>query len=309
MILSYAGPDLSAGRRALVRCVERLTGGGTFRRAHERYERARHDPHDTRPFNSRAIEALRLELTPRFDAPIPATGGLLLVSNHPMGPLDGLAIAASIERVRQDVRTVIWDTIDIPPHARAHFLPLDLSDTTVRARRQNVAMRRETIAHLRAGGAVLLFPAGAAEITRHPFAAPEEAPWTPLALNLARGADVPVLPVFVEAHNSRLFHVASHLGSTARRALYIRETTRRIGGAIGLRFGCPVTVAELEAAADAVANAVPDAVPGAEPGAVPGAEPGAVPGAERRVAQARDRTLTARLRAMTLALGARTRSA
>jgi len=291
MILSYAGPDLSAGRRALVRSIERLTGGSTFGQAHARYERARHDPHDTQPFNTRATTALRLDLQPHFQVPVPAEGGLLLVANHPMGPLDGLAIAASIESVRQDVRTVIWDTIDIPPHARAHFLPLDLSDTTVRARRQNVRMRRETIGHLSAGGAVLLFPAGAAEITRHPFATPEEAPWTPLALHLARAAGVPVLPVNVQAHNSRLFHVASHLGSTARRALYIRESTRRIGGTIALQFGAPCSLAELDAMHDADdASRTRDSMEPAD---------------AKRLARLRDQALTARLRAMTLALGER----
>jgi len=287
MILSYAGPDLSAGGRVLVRGIERVTGGSALGRAHARYERSRHDPHDVQPFNTRATTALRLTLQPHFQAPVPAHGGLLIVSNHPMGPLDGLAIAASIEHLRQDVRTMIWDTIDIPPHARPHFLPMDLSDDSVRARRQNVRVRREAIAHLGAGGAVLLFPAGAAEITRHPFAAPEEAPWTSLALHLARAADVPMQPVFVDTHNSRLFHAASHLGYTARRALYVRETTRRIGSTIGLRFGRSLSLQELE-------------TPQADGESVSGAVAADSP---KRAAQARDQLLTARLRAMTLALG------
>jgi len=292
MILSYAGPDLSSGRRALVRGIERLTGGSALRRAHARYERARHDPHDVQPFNTRATRSLQLTLQPHFVTPVPASGGLLIVANHPMGPLDGLAIAASIEHLRQDVRTLIWDTIDVPPHARSHFLPMDLSDTTVRARRQNVRVRREAIAHLKGGGAVLLFPAGAAEITRHPFAAPEEAPWTPLALHLARAAGVPIQPVLVDAHNSRLFHVASHLGYTARRALYVRETTRRIGGTIRLCFGHPVSEAELEAASG----------PDDPPATTVNGPAATAPGAGRAVAQAHDRAMTARLRAMTLAL-------
>jgi len=288
MILSYAGPDLSAGGRALVRGIEKVTGGSALGRAHARYEHARCDPHDVQPFNTRAITALQLRLEPHFPVPVPASGGLLIVSNHPMGPLDGLVIAASLEPLRQDVRTLIWDTIDIPPHARPHFLPMDLSDDSVRARRQNVRVRREAIAHLAGGGAVLLFPSGAAEITRHPFASPEEAAWTPLALHLARAADVPVQPVLVDAHNSRLFHAASHLGYIARRALYVRETTRRIGGTIGLRFGRALSVRELEALEE-------------RDGPVPAGPSQA--DHPKRADLVRDRRLTARLRAMTLALG------
>lgn len=244
MQLSYAGPDLSSRQKRLVKTIEWLSRGSGIRAVQQRFV----DNGTDETFFRRAAAAFNLKTASWFSprAYIPAEGPLLVVANHPYGVVDGLAISALLESARADIRIIVWNAIGLP-HSRRHFMPLDLSEESgSAARRQNVAIRREATAHLQAGGCVVLFPSGSAEISSHPFARPAEAPWTSLACRLALKSGATVLPVFVHGHNSRLFHAASHLGNLVRRSLFLIETRRMIGKQIDCRIGEPILPARLQ---------------------------------------------------------------
>lgn len=247
MRLSYAGPDLSPRQRHLVSLIEWLTRGQRIRSVQQHFDAGESAGEDAGTFFRRAAEAFDLRLETWF-APrafIPASGPLLVVANHPFGVVDGLAISALVETIRQDIRIIVWDAIGLPP-GNTHFLPLDLSETGTDALRQNVAIRRKAIEHLRTGGCIVLFPSGSAEVTSHPLARPVEAPLTSMICKLALQSRATLLPVFVEGHNSRLFHAASHLGELIRRSLFLAETRRMIGGQVSCRIGEPLGMTELE---------------------------------------------------------------
>ena len=236
MSLSYAGSDLTPLGRLFVRTVETLCGHARLAKAYKRYQLL--DRSDSCRFFRNAAFALQLEIDvhPTSLKRIPETGPLLIVSNHPYGAIDGLAIAASVETSRSDLRIIVWDAIDVP-EANEHFLALDLTESSRKALRQNVLIRRKAIGHLRSGGSILLFPSGCVERSAKPWDVPIEQPWTPLAAKLARVGKARILPVFVHGQNSRLFHMASFLGNTVRRALFLRETGRLIGKRLRLNIG------------------------------------------------------------------------
>ncbi len=243
MQLSYAGPDLSAPQKHLVKAIEWLSRGNTIRKVQQRFV----DDANDETFFRRAAAAFELKPEVRFArrAYVPAQGPLLVVANHPYGVVDGLTISALLESIRSDIRIIVWDAIGLPPSS-SHFMPLDLSEQRgSAARRQNVAIRREATAHLCSGGCVVLFPSGSAEISANPLSGPTEAPWTPLASKLALKSGATILPVFVEGHNSRLFHAASHMGGMMRRSLFLRETRRMIGARITCRIGEPMLQAQV----------------------------------------------------------------
>ena len=244
MSLSYAGSELTPLGRLFVRSVERLSGHTPLTKAHKRYQLL--DRSDSSRFFRTAAIALQLEIDvhPESLEQIPETGPLLIVANHPYGAMDGLAIAASVETRRSDLRIIVWDAIDVP-EANAHFLALDLTERSRKALRQNVLVRRKAIAHLRSGGAILLFPSGCVERSAKPWGVPCEQPWTPLAARLAREGQAKILPVFVHGHNSRLFHMASFLGNTVRRALFLRETGQLIGKRLRLNIGKALSLTSL----------------------------------------------------------------
>lgn len=244
MKLSYAAADLPALARVLVRLVESLTGGRRLAKAARRFKVS--EPDDiqeaTSSFYRRAAEAFELRIAPHRNSTgsVPATGGLLLVANHPFGVIDGLAIANIVERVRADLRIVVWDAITIPQRYRQHFIPLDLNEHNRDARRQNARARREMIDHLQSGGSLLLFPAGAAALAERAFSRPQESTWTPMMARIARASNARVLPIYVGGANSRSFHVVTRLSGLLRRAWFIRETVARMGASIQPVVASPI---------------------------------------------------------------------
>ncbi len=109
-------------------------------------------------------EAAR-EVLPRFvnrlevdgQQQVPASGPLLVVSNHP-GSADGLAIAASLPR--NDLKIVVsaLPFIRSLPNSAQHFIYTDPLEPHKR-----MEVIRSSIRHLRNGGALLLFPRGQVE--------------------------------------------------------------------------------------------------------------------------------------------------
>jgi 1-acyl-sn-glycerol-3-phosphate acyltransferase len=142
-------------------------------------------------------------------AHVPATGPVLILSNHP-GLYDTIALFAAITRA--DLRTIAADR----PFLRA--LP-HVSRTLINVRDElsdRAGVIRRAARHLRAGGAVLSFPAGTIEPdpTSLPGAAAALERWIPTAAAFARFApELIVVPALVSGVLSRraLRHPVSRL--------------------------------------------------------------------------------------------------
>lgn len=128
---------------------------------------------------------------------VPATGPVLAVANHP-GLTDVMALVLALHR-RADLRIVALDrpVLHALPAIRAHLLEVpdgNRIDLIARARR-----------HLRGGGALLTFPAGAIEPDPTVRPSTDGLPgWSRSVTALTRGlSDVLVLPMAVSGVISR----------------------------------------------------------------------------------------------------------
>src|SRR5262249_44032942 len=67
---------------------------------------AAHPDRDGRRFCDIALEALQIvpHALPDPGERLPASGGLVVVANHPLGGVDGLALHSVLARVREDVK-------------------------------------------------------------------------------------------------------------------------------------------------------------------------------------------------------------
>ncbi|WHI45840.1 hypothetical protein [Microbulbifer sp. VAAF005] len=94
----------------------------------------------------------RYELNPSELARVPTNGPLVIVSNHPLGSLDGLALIDMVARVRRDVRAVASQLLwNIKP-LRSCLLPVDnFNGHTRRADIEGIYN------HLGEGGRLLFF--------------------------------------------------------------------------------------------------------------------------------------------------------
>jgi putative hemolysin len=246
---TYAHPGQSLFRRSLIRAVEMLTGQPKLRRLY--LDWAWGDSLPGVPVFAAALRQLRI--TPHIAAgaehlpAIPATGGLLLVANHPFGVVDGLTIGHLGMQLRGNVRILTNSLLCRVPEVDPYLLPVDFSGTP-EARRLTAETRRQAAALLQSGKVVAVFPAGGVATANKPLnGRAVDSPWHSFVGRLATIPGVTTLPVHFAGQNSRLFQIASHTSYPLRVALIFHETRRRIGQPVDLRIGVPLAADELSA--------------------------------------------------------------
>ena len=234
--LSYSYPDDPAWRRLLTRGIEILCGQPFLIDLYLRY---RADKRAGETFFEAALRLLRIELVcdETMLASWPEDGPLVVVCNHPFGVIDGLLACRFAEKARGDFRILTNAVLDRAEEMRPYLLPVDFSGTS-QALKTNLASRAGALAHLKSGGCVVLFPAGAVATTPTPWAKETtDFPWKNFAARLILQARADVALVFFEGRNSRLFQIVSHIGMTARLALFVHEIRRMIGKRVVVRLG------------------------------------------------------------------------
>jgi len=247
---TYSHAGQSRFRRHLIRTVERLSGRPKLHRMYVNWQ-----SHGKRSDESVFAAALRLlNVTLQISgeqhlAQLPATGGLLIVANHPFGILDGLSIGELGMRLRGNSQILTNSQLCQVPEIAPHLLPVDFSGTP-EARRLTSATRRRAAELLAEGKVVAIFPAGGVSTSNSPVKGRAcDAEWHPFVGRLATIPGVTTLPVHFSGQNSRLFQIASHLSYPLRVAMIFHETRRRIGRTLRLTVGQPISVADLEAVA------------------------------------------------------------
>jgi putative hemolysin len=242
-VISYAAPEDSAPKRAMIRLVERLSGRKRLVRA---YEQARRQLGPGANIWALAVDHLDLRL--RCDlaplAQVPATGPLVVVANHPFGVVDGLVLCHLAAQVRSDVKVVAMSTLCRLPELRDHVLPINFAGTR-EAIQASARARRAARAHLASGGCLIIFPAGGVSTARPAFAPAQDAPWHPFAGRLILDHKAAVLPVRFVGQNGMLFHLVSQFSLTLRLSLLMQEAAKRIGTEIEAHLGEVLAPADL----------------------------------------------------------------
>ena len=241
--ISYAPSARSRSGRAVIRAIENSTGRlGLIRRA-KGYE---HEVAAGRSFWEvmAARYGLRLEVTAGALENIPATGPLVVVSNHPYGILDGLMLGLLLDRARGDFRILAHNVFKRAQELNRIILPISF-DETKEAVALNLRTRAEALAYLAEGGAIGVFPGGTVSTAARPFGRPMDPGWRNFTAKMIARSGATVVPVFFEGHNSRLFQLMSHLHPTLRVALLIKEFRARVGGTVRVAIGDPIPADEL----------------------------------------------------------------
>ncbi|WP_020209999.1 GNAT family N-acyltransferase [Gilvimarinus chinensis] len=170
---------------------------------------------------------------------IPASGRVVIIANHPIGSLDGLALLRMVSEVRPDVRIVANDMLMTFEPLHNVFLPLD--NMTQGAYRKSY---RAIVDALNSEQAVIVFPAG--EVSRASPKGIRDGAWHAGFLHFARKTNSPILPMFIEAKNSLLFYSASMLYKPFGTALLAREMFKKQSAEIRIRVGEMIPCAELQ---------------------------------------------------------------
>jgi putative hemolysin len=229
---SYASASDPLWKRLAIGAVERATGARQIEKLYRERQAQGWRDGEARSFFRTALSALSIEL--RYDkerlARIPRAGPLVVVANHPFGVLDGIAMCAIMESARPDFLVLTNSVLMRAPEMRERMLPVDFSETR-EAQRTNVESRAKALDHVKAGGCVVIFPAGAVSTSpdrlgRQPAI---DGPWSPFAARLVRSGRASVAPIYFPGQNSHLFQIVSHVHPSLRLGLFFHEVRQRIG--------------------------------------------------------------------------------
>ena len=230
-IFSFADGEMGSVSNAIIRCLEKVTGQPTVEKLYFDYVTDNLNPEY---FWSDALDRLRIKLDVRRDisngvsASIPATGRVVAIANHPYGVIDGLALCSLMAEVRKDYKIITHKVLRQAPAVMDKILPIDFDETEV-ALKTNLESRRQALKHLEAGGAIIIFPAGAISLSRNIAGAAIDAPWKSFVAKLAMQPDTTTVPFYFEGRNSVLFQIARKISLTLGYSLMFREICRRMG--------------------------------------------------------------------------------
>ena len=174
---------------------------------------------------------------------IPRTGPVLIVANHPLGGLEGVAIAKVIGDIRPDLKVLTNELLRRIPELADIFIGVDVLSSDAAA--GNVSSIKQVHKHLKHGGAVLIFPAGMVSAYERGHRRIQDRAWNRLAGQLLKRYQATCLPVHVGGTNSRLFYAAGMIHPRLRTALLPRQLANKQGFKLELRFGRPILAAEL----------------------------------------------------------------
>lgn len=164
---------------------------------------------------------------------IPAQGRVVIVANHPIGSLDGLALLKMIGEVRPDVKVVANEILSAIKPLESLLLPVD--NMHGRSGKQQVRSIRQ---HLENEGAVIIFPAG--EVSRIGAKGIRDGRWNSGFIRFAQSTQSPILPVFVDGRNSIFFYSLSLLAKPISTLWLIREMFKQAHNDVNIAVGHPV---------------------------------------------------------------------
>lgn len=161
---------------------------------------------------------------------IPSEGKLIIVSNHPLGGIDGVILLRVVSEVRSDVKIVVNDLLMNVDNLRNHFLPFDLFSK--KPQRDNIESIYRSINN---NEAIIIFPAG--EVSRFKLFGIKDSKWKKSVVQISKKFKVPILPVFFHARNSLLFYFVSLINKKFSIFLLPRELFNKKGKTYKIDIG------------------------------------------------------------------------
>lgn len=242
--LSYAGTFSNPWKANTIRTLEWMTAKVTLLRLIRSFEQkgAPFGP----PFWPAAVRhmGIRIDTPAEEIARIPRTGPLVVAANHPHGLVDGMIMAEIINRVRPDFKILTRSLLTGIPEVEQFMIPVPFPHEA-NAREESLKMRDETIRHLKAGGVIILFPAGKVAMSEGWWGPAVEAEWNVFTHKIVRSTAATILPIRFTGQNSRAFLIANKLSDTLRQGLLLYEIKRALFHPQRPHIGEPIPATEL----------------------------------------------------------------
>lgn len=173
----------------------------------------------------------QLRMTERHH--IPSSGPAVIVANHPLGSLDGLALLKMVHEIRPDVKVVANQLLQQISPLHKLLLPVNNMQGNTSGR-----CIRSIYDFLSGGGILIIFPAG--EVSRLGPHGVYDCRWNPGFLRIAQMSRAPIIPVHLRGRNSSLFYGLTFLCRPLSTLWLVREMFKQKNHVISIRIGQPV---------------------------------------------------------------------
>ncbi len=198
-----------------------------------------------REFSDRLIEnmGITIDVSPEQLESIPKEGGFIVVSNHPFGGIEGLMLLSAIAKVRPDFKLMANFILSHIPNLKDCFFSVN-PFTGNPEWKSSVGGIKGALQHISAGNGLGVFPAG--EVSRyHGKGCPEDLPWSTSIARIIQNAGVPVIPVFWDGRNSKLFYTVDKIHNMLGTARLTRELANKRDTCFNLQIGKPILPSEI----------------------------------------------------------------
>ena len=173
---------------------------------------------------------------------LPKDGAYITISNHPLGGIDGVLLLKLMLEREPNFKIIANFLLHRIHPLKKYIMPVNPFENLKDAKSSVVGIK-ETFRHLSDGKPLGIFPAGEVSTYKDGKLMVDK-PWEEGAIKVIRKAQVPVIPIYFHAKNSRLFYLLSKISGTFRTAKLPSEVFSQKNRVIKVRVGKPISVNE-----------------------------------------------------------------
>jgi len=197
------------------------------------------------------IEKLQLEYEVSEEElkKIPREGPFIIVANHPFGGIDGMLLVKILEHIRSDIKVMANFILNKIEPVSEYMLSVNPFERRKEAASSIVGVKH-ALEQLQKGGVLGVFPAGEVSSYNEDNFGISDREWQYPAMKMIKKARVPVVPIYFQGSNSRLFHILGLIHPSLRTVRLPAEVFNKKHKKIRIRVGQAITVKEQDAFTD-----------------------------------------------------------
>jgi putative hemolysin len=176
---------------------------------------------------------------------IPKEGGFITVSNHPYGALDGIILMSLLYAQRPDYRLMANYLLQKVEPLKELFVPVNPFQSDHQDER-NISGFRKVITLLNEDTPIGFFPSGEVSTWQSDKRKVTDKPWDKSVIRLIKKAAKPVVPIYFEGGNSKMFHTLGLIHPLLRTAKLPSEFLNKQNAVVKIRIGKPILPSEGE---------------------------------------------------------------
>ena len=185
---------------------------------------------------------IKFEIPEKDFKRIPKEGAYITISNHPLGGIDGVLLLKLMLEREPNFKIIANFLLHRIRPVKKYIMPVNPFENHKGAQSSVVGIK-ETFRHLSDGKPLGIFPAGEVSTYKDGKLMVDK-PWEEGAIKVIRKAQVPVVPIYFHAKNSRLFYLLSKISGTLRTAKLPSEVFSQKNRIIKVRIGKAISVEE-----------------------------------------------------------------